>query len=91
MCESGGPAPVTQWMHFHPDPIAPLVDLQRARTARHPKVPVVASGSPGQLAFASHHEAAPAALVEDLFAGELEIELEHYCSGRRLYQTDICE
>ncbi len=37
----------------------------------------MASGTPGQLAFASHHEAAQAALVEDLFPGELESDLEH--------------
>jgi|GEM_PF-2719118 len=37
----------------------------------------MAAGAPGKFALASNDEAAPAALVEDLPGGELEIEFEH--------------
>jgi hypothetical protein len=38
---------------------------------------MMAAGAAGQFALASNDETAPAALVEDLHGGELEIELEH--------------
>jgi hypothetical protein len=38
---------------------------------------MMAAGAPGQFTLASNHEAAPAALLEDLLGGELEIEFEH--------------
>jgi hypothetical protein len=38
---------------------------------------MMAAGAPGQLTMASNHEAAPAALLEDLVGVELKIEFEH--------------
>jgi hypothetical protein len=64
-------------MHFHPDSVLPFVQLQRARMAWHPKVPMVAARTPGQLALASNDEAAAPALLEDLRGAEFEIEFEH--------------
>ena len=54
MCEGGCPAAVTQRMHFHPDSGLPFAQLQCARTARHPKVPMMAANSPGQFTLASN-------------------------------------
>ena len=75
--EGSCPAAVAQRMHLHPDSVLPLVQLERARTARHPKVPMMTAGATGQLALASDDETPPAALFEDLPGGEVEIELEH--------------
>lgn len=72
--EGGCPAAITQRMHFHPDSVLPLAQLQRAWTAWDPQVPVTAAGAPRQFAFASNDEPAPAALVENLRGGELEVE-----------------
>ena len=77
MREGNCPVAVAQRMHFHPDSVLPFVQLECARTARHPKVPMMAAGAPGQFALASNDETAPAALLEDLPGGELEIEFEH--------------
>lgn len=77
MGECGGPAAVTQGMHLHPDSILPFAQLQRARTAWHPKVPMVAAAAPGQFTFASNDQSAPSAIVENLPGGEPEIDLEH--------------
>jgi len=77
MGEGSCPAAVAQGMYFHPGPVVPFAQLQRARTAWHTKVPMVAAGAPGQLSLASNDETAPAALLEDLPGGELEIEFEH--------------
>ena len=76
MRESSCPAAVTQRMHFHPDSVLPFAQFQCARTPWHPKMPVMAPGAPCQCALASNDETAPAALVEGLAGGELEIELE---------------
>ena len=38
---------------------------------------MMAADAPGQFALASNDETAPAALLEDLPGGELEIEFEH--------------
>jgi hypothetical protein len=75
--EGGCPAAVTQRMNFHPDTALPFAQLQCARAARHPKVPMMAASTPGQFALASNDQTTPAALVEDLFGCELEMELEH--------------
>lgn len=64
-------------MHFHPDSVLPLVQLQRAPAARHPKVPMMAAGPPSQLALAPNDETSPAALLEDLPSGEVEIQFQH--------------
>jgi hypothetical protein len=40
-------------------------------------MPVTAAGPACEFTFAPHNEAAPAALVENLRGGELEIEFEH--------------
>ncbi len=64
-------------MHFHPDSVLPFVQLQRARTAWNPKMPMMAAAVPGQFTLASNREAATAALLQDLRGGELEIEFEH--------------
>jgi hypothetical protein len=77
MREGSCPAAVTQWMHFHPDPVLPFVQFKRSRTAWRPKVPMMAPGARGQFALASNDETAPPTLVEDLPGGELETELEH--------------
>ena len=77
MRERTCPAAVTQRMHFHPDPVLPFVHLQSARTAWHPKVPMMAADAPGQLALASNDDAAPAALIEDLSGAQVELECEH--------------
>ena len=77
MCDGGCPTAVAQRMHFYPDPVLPCAQLQRARTAWNPKVPMMAAGAPSQLTLASNHEAAPAALLQALVGGELEIEFEH--------------
>lgn len=63
-------------MDFHPDSVLPFIQLQGARTAWHPKVPMVAAGSPGQLALASNDQSAPSAILEDLAGGEFEGELK---------------
>lgn len=70
-------------MHFHPDSVLPFAQLQRARPARHTKVPVAAAGAPGQFALTSNDETALAALLEDLPGGELEIQFEHGSCDRR--------
>jgi hypothetical protein len=76
MREGSCPAAVTQWMDLHPDSVLPFVQLQSARTAWHPKVPMMAAGSPRQLAFASNDQSAPAARLEDLTGGEFEGEFK---------------
>ena len=38
---------------------------------------MVAAGSPGELAFASNDQSTPAAFVEGLTGGELQIEFKH--------------
>src|SRR5438034_10329838 len=38
MGEGSCPTAVAQRMHLYPDPVLPLVQLQRARTTRNPKV-----------------------------------------------------
>ena len=38
---------------------------------------MMAPDAPSQFALASNDETAPATFVEDLFGGELEVELEH--------------
>jgi hypothetical protein len=77
MRQGSCPAAVTQRMHFHPDSVLPLAQLQRAWATWHPKVPMMAAGSPGQLALASNDQTAAAALVEDLPGGELDSKFEH--------------
>jgi len=62
---------------LQPAASAPDGSLAGGRTARHPKVPMMAAGAPGQFAFASNDETAPAALLEDLPGCELETEFEH--------------
>jgi hypothetical protein len=52
------PTAVAQRMHFYPNPVLPFVQLQRARTAWHPKVPMMAAGSPRQFTLASNDDAA---------------------------------
>ncbi len=74
MREGSCPAAVTPRMHFDPDSVLPLAQFQCARTAWHPKVPMMTPGAPGQFALASNDETAPAALVEHLLGGELEVE-----------------
>ena len=64
-------------MHFHPDPVLPLVQLQCARTAWNPKVPVMAADASCKFALAPNNEAALTALVKNLRGGQLEIEFEH--------------
>lgn len=70
------PAAVAQRMHLHPDPVLPCIQLQRARTAWNPEMPMTAAGPPGQFTFASNHNAAPAALLENLLGRDIEIEYE---------------
>jgi hypothetical protein len=77
MREGGRPAAVAERMNFHPDSVLPFAQLERARTARHPKVPMTATGASGQLPLASNDKTAPAALVEDLARGEPEPKFEH--------------
>jgi hypothetical protein len=38
---------------------------------------MAAADTPGELTFASHHEAASTAFLDNLLGGELEIEHEH--------------
>ena len=71
------PAAVTQRVHLYPGLVLPLANLERPRTVGHPKVPMMAPGAPGELSLASNDQATPAALVEGLAGGELELELEH--------------
>ncbi len=75
--ERSCPAAVAQRMDLHPDSVLPFAQLQGARAAWPAKVPMMAPGAPGQFALASNDETAPAALLEDLPGGELEIEFEH--------------
>jgi len=75
--ERARPSAVAQRVHFDPDLVLPRAQLERPGTARHSKVPVMAPASAGKFAFASNHEAAPPALVEDLAGGQRESELEH--------------
>jgi hypothetical protein len=77
MREGSCPAAVTQRMDFHPDSVLPFAQLQRARTARDPKVPMMAAATPSQLALASNHETTLQALGENLPGGEVEVELQH--------------
>lgn len=77
MREGTCPAAVTQGVNLHPDSVLQFAQLQRARAAWHPKVPMVAAGATGQLALASNDQTAPAALIEDLLRGELDIEFNH--------------
>jgi hypothetical protein len=77
MREGSCPATVTQWMHFHPDSVLKFAQLQGARSARHPKVPMVTPPAPRQLTLASNDQTAPLALVQDLPGCELENEFEH--------------
>jgi hypothetical protein len=64
-------------MHLHPDSVLPLVQLKSARTARDPKVPMMAACAAGQFALASNDDSPPVALIYGLPGGELEIEFEH--------------
>jgi hypothetical protein len=77
MRERSCPATVAKPMHLHPDAVLPFVQLKCARTARDPKVPMMAAGAAGQFALASNDDSAPVTLVEGLPGGELEIEFEH--------------
>ena len=40
-------------------------------------MPMMATGTPGQLALASNDETAPMTLLENLPGGDLKIEFEH--------------
>jgi hypothetical protein len=77
LCDGSCPTAVAQRMHLDPDPVLPFVQLQCARTAWNPKMPMMAAGAPGQFTLASNHEPASAALLEDLLGGEPKIEFEH--------------
>jgi len=77
MREGSCPAAVAQWMHLHPNPVLPFVQLECARAAGYPEMPMMATGTPGQLALASNDETAPMTLLENLPGGDLKIEFEH--------------
>jgi hypothetical protein len=77
MRERSCPAAVTKRMNLHPDSILILAQLQCARAAWHPKVPMMAARATGQLARASNDHSVPAALIQDLPRGEVEIEFKH--------------
>jgi hypothetical protein len=77
MCDASCPTTVAQRMDFHPDPVLPLVQLQGARTAWNPKMPMMAAGASCKFTLAPNDEAALPALVENLRGGELDIEFEH--------------
>jgi hypothetical protein len=64
-------------MHFDPYSTLRFVQLERARAARHPQVPMMAPGTSRQLALAPDDETASAALVEGLPRGEVELQFEH--------------
>ena len=75
--EGARPAAVTQRMNLHPDSGPIFAQLQCARAAWHPKVPVVAARTSGQLALASKDQTTLATLIEGLPCGELEVEFKH--------------
>jgi hypothetical protein len=77
MCKGRCPTTVTQRMHFHPDSVLPLVQLECPRTAWNLKVPMMGASAPSQFALASNDNSAPAALLEDFPCREIEIELKH--------------
>ena len=77
MQEGSCPTAIAQRMHFHPDPVLPLAQLQRARTAWNPKMPMTAAGAACKFTLAPNNEAALATLVKNLRRGQLEIEFEH--------------
>jgi hypothetical protein len=64
-------------MHLHPHPVLPLVEFERARSARNSKVPVMASGSSRKLALAPNHKSSTEALPECLLRTETEIHFQH--------------
>jgi hypothetical protein len=70
-------------MHLHPDSVLPFAQLQCARMAWHPKVPMTATRATTQFALASNDEAASSAFIKDSAGSQLEIELEHGASDRR--------
>jgi hypothetical protein len=72
-----GPTPVSERMHLHPHPVLPLVEFERARSARNSKVPVMASGSSRKLALAPNHKSSTEALPECLLGTETEIHFQH--------------
>ena len=77
MCEGSCPAAVAQRMHFHPDSVLPFVQLECARPAGDSKMPMMAAVASGQFTLAPNHEAATAALLQNLRGGEPEIKFEH--------------
>ena len=66
-------------MHVHPYSALPLVQFQCPGNAWHPKVPVVTTDTPCELAFASNDETASAALHKGLVGVEIQIEYQHGC------------
>ena len=77
MREGSCPVAIAQRMHFHPDSVPPFVQLQRARSARNPKMPMMAADAPGQLTLALNHESATPAFLQGLRGAEPEIKFEH--------------
>lgn len=64
-------------MHFHPDTVLPIIQLECAGPVGKAEVPMTAAAQPRELALASYDETAPLALLERSTSGELEIDLEH--------------
>ena len=77
MCDGSCPTAVALRMHFHPDPVLPLVQLQSARTAWNPKMPMMATCAACKFTLAPNDEAALAALVKYVRDVEVEVEFEH--------------
>lgn len=63
-------------MHLHPDPVLPVVQLECARAARYPKMPMTGAETARELALTSNDESTTAARLQDLPGGELEIKFE---------------
>ena len=64
-------------MHLDPDPALPLAQLERAGPSGKPKVPVVTTRAPGQLALAAHEKATPTAFGECVIGSDIQLELNH--------------
>jgi hypothetical protein len=63
-------------MHFHPDSVLPLAELEGAAAPRKAEMPVVATCAAGQLALAANDKASLRTFGESFGSAEVQVELE---------------
>ena len=70
-------------MHLHPDAVFQLAQLERARAAGKPEMPMVATGMTRQLALTSNDEATLTAFGQSLGRRDVQVQFEHDSGIRR--------